>query len=277
MSFTPRINFNTLTTPGGIGQGLQGLVGAIDKSSVDRARIAEAEQQRQFQQQGLARLQEQDAANAGFRQQEFGERQRHNKVAEANQQAETGLRGLQSFGQGALNVAKLFQGPSAVDHARADMYTSAAEKNRRQVRDPTTLSAADETRRLVLVADDLGRWDTQAMLNPDYSPGKKPFFGDAPPPAKNKDADRAAYEAERRAYYGIGQGGAPAQNQAPAANLRAQVEARFPQGIPPEWEQSLLEAEANDQDAILQLTEELAKGAQQVAPGPELDLIGNPQ
>jgi hypothetical protein len=278
MAFTPRINFNTLTTPGGIGQGLQGLVASIDNASVKRAQIAAQQEQQaaqqQFQQQGLARLMAQDSANAAHRTDTLGESKRHNQAMETNAQAATGLRGLESFGKGVLNGAKMLQGPSEVDRARADMYNSAAEKNRRPVRDPNAISQADRTRRLELLQRDLEDWDSKAMMNPTYRPGEKPWFGAAPPPAGNRAADRAAFEQSRMGFYGLN-AAAPAAGG--GGDLRAQVQARFPRGIPPEWEQSLQEAEAGDQDSAAQLMEELMGGATpQVAPAQEVDLLGNP-
>jgi hypothetical protein len=285
MGFTPRINFNTLTTPGGIGQGLQGLVASIDNASVKRAQIAEREKQQAaqqgFQQQGLERLMAQDAANATYRADTLKESKRHNQAMEGNARAVTGLRGLESFGTGLKNGLKMLQGPSEVDRARADMYTSAAEKNRRPVRDPNAISQADRTRRLELLQRDLEDWDSKAMLNPMYRPGEKPWFGEAPPPAGNRAADRTAYEQSRMGFYGLN---AAAPTAGGGGDLRAQVQARFPRGIPPEWEMSLQEAEAGDQDSAAQLMEELMGGAApvapqvapQVAPEQEVDLLGNP-
>lgn len=100
-----RFNFRDITTPGGIGEGISNLTGALVEAPNKRRQLemqlAEMEARKQgrafdqgMQQQSLSRQLKADEANQGFRERELGLREQ-----ELNQ------RGVESMGRGIKNFA----------------------------------------------------------------------------------------------------------------------------------------------------------------------------
>lgn len=84
----PSFDYNSLATPGGIGQGLASLGGALADASA-RRRQAEVEQARlDFEKQGLARLQANDLANRSQQAMQFQDSVNHNRAQEEYQQGQ---------------------------------------------------------------------------------------------------------------------------------------------------------------------------------------------
>lgn len=267
---TPSFDYNSLATPGGVGQGLASIAGAVVNARATQNKAnAEA--------QGLARLEKRDQEDRILRERELAERSRANMAGEDLRKQELGLRGLESAGRGAVNVAKglgsLF--PNAKDQALTRKYNAEADRALRPpqpnaARDPSLIPAAVWNQLDQEATNEATDAMNRYKLSPEYTTAlgaSKAWFNKGPvPESPEQRFEKALQEArERRGLtrpqpWQTGQQPTPA-NAMPAAagNIRSRVSGLFGGAIPPDWEQSIMEAEAGDAEALQQLEEMLAE------------------
>lgn len=260
----PSFDYNSLATPGGVGQGLASIAGAVINA---RAMQNKAEAERQ----GLARLEQRDREDRMLRSAELDERARANKATENFRQQELGLRGLESFGRGAATVGKGIAGlfPDAKTAAQIDHLKSMAEKNRRPPapRPAPVMSHEARVGYLKLLEQAKADLQAKAMTDPRYKPTKNwGGWGDDTPAERSLEQELKDLEQTHPAAIALREATANQQAPAPASampaaagNLRARVSGLFGGAIPPDWEQSIMEAEAGDAEALQQLEEMLAE------------------
>ena len=275
----PSFDYNSIATPGGVGHGLQALAGSIINARATQNKAnAEA--------QGLARLEQRDQNEMRMGMSRMDETNRSNLANEEIRRQELGLRGLESAGRGAANFAKGVAGmfPDAKTAAQIDHLKSMAEKNRRPPPPKTTPPMSHEARvgYLKLLEQAEADLRNQAVVNAkDFQPQDVEWdiFSPDLPAKRNLEKELAELRQTHPAAIALRE--AKEREQAPvpanaapnaAGTLRARVSARFGGKIPPDWEQSLMEAEGNDVESQQQLEEMLG-----VAPQDSLDLLGNPQ
>ena len=301
----PRIDYNSLATPGGIGQGLAAL-----GDSVIRARIARNKADQDAQ--GLARMESRDAKLAAQNEARLAEEGRHNRAIESTKQQELDLRGLESFGAGVKNFAgglSKFADPTAA--ARVRHLDSMTAKNMRPPappKIPEVGEAAYSVARRALADQEEGLRN-ESRTNPDFQGAPAGIFSAAVPAKRNlqtelqqlrETSDDAKIVREymrqmeehakaRASGSAVPPGGpsGPGGSQAPipataipasVGALRKRVTQLYGGTIPPEVEQSLMEAEEGDADSAQQL-EELFTPADEntIAPTPKTNLLGEPE
>jgi hypothetical protein len=300
----PRIDYNSLATPGGVGQGLAAL-----GDSVIRARIARNKADQDAQ--GLARMEKRDSMLAAQNAARLEEDGRHNRAVEATQQQELGLRGLSTFGAGVKNVTSAIGGglskmmdPTA--QARVRYLDSMTQKNLRQPEQkiPEVGEAAYSVARRAL-ADQEAALQGEARTNPDFQEVPGMTRWNAVTPAKRnlqtelqqlrETSDDAKIVREymrqmeehakaRTAKAAVPPGGpnGPGGAQAPApatvipagaGSIRKRVTQLYGGAIDADLEASIAEAEMGDAESLQQLEELFAPVAQPEEP----DLLGNPR
>lgn len=268
----PSFDYNSLATPGGVGHGLASIAGAVvnaratqNKANVDA--------------QGLARLERRDQEDRALRAAEMEERTRANAANEDIRKQELGLRGLESFGRGAVNVGKglgsLISGPK--EAAQIDHLKSMAEKNRRPPvpKAPPQLGHEARVGYMKLLEQAKADLRSQAVTNPKaFAPRDVEWDILSPdlPAERNLEAELAELDKTHPAAIALRDATVNQQAPVAAGNLRARVSARFGGKLPPEWEQSLMEAEAGDAESMQQLEEMMG-----VAPQDSDDLLGGQQ
>lgn len=273
----PSFDYNSIATPGGVGHGLQALAGSlINARATQNKANAEA--------QGLARLEQRDQNEMRMGMSRMDEQNRSNLANEEIRRQELGMRGLESFGRGAANVAKGIGGlfPDPKTAAQIDHLKSMAEKNRRPPAPKTTPPMSHEARVGYLKLLEQAKADLQAkaMTDPRYKPTKNwGGWGDDTPAERNLEQELKDLEQNHPAAIALREAKereqAPA-NAAPAAagNLRARVSARFGGKIPPDWEQSLMEAEGDAKLNIPPDAESLQQLEEMLAEQPQPDTLG---
>lgn len=293
----PSFDFQSLNAPGGIGQGLGALSGALVNAAA-RRRQAEADRARlEFEKQGLARLEARDLANRSQEAMRFQEGVNHNRAQEEYQQGQLkrqdGLAALAKtrYDDGVKQQAvtdDLAATERSYQHNRQGRLDAAsiAEKDARAkyYSTPKTPSQPkDNSRAVNLQYEALAEKqaqrefdDSQIAHSAAVAKADGILWNDPMPPAPpTLEALRAKY----RKNFSLPLPGETAA--APTASpLRSRFAGMYPDGLPPEVELSLSEAEGGDQASAAQLERMLQQydaEEDDVAPGGELDLLGNPR
>lgn len=286
----PRIDYDAIATPGGIGAGLGNLVGSLAQARAMRQRTA-------ADQAGLARLRERDAMadqraqeEMALRQAQFDETKRSNLAGENIRTQEAGARGLAALAGGARSLGSglaSFMDPEKQARVR---YLQARTERLGQ---PTPISSESYVGALKLKQAAVDALNSAKMTSPkDFQPTSE---GEWNPLVENRQLPpKRDYEAELRAInenpeWGAiinryqdqikrgGQQAAAPVNAMPtaASTIRKRVVAAYGGAVPPEVEQSILEAEGNDLESLQQLEEMLNGSASPaVAPADPNDLLG---
>lgn len=292
----PSFDYQSLNAPGGIGQGLGALSGALVDAAARRRQAEAAQARLEFEKQGLARLEARDLASRSQEAMRFQEGVDHNRAQEEYQQGQLkrqdGLAALadRRYTEG-VTRQKTLDTANAVQQdfergqrAQVDA-ASIAEKNARAkyYSTPKTPSQPkDNSRAVNLQYEALAEKQAQR----DFDDGQLAhsaavakadgvLWNDPMPPAPpTLEALRAKY----RKNFNLP---LPGETAAPTASpLRSRFAGMYPGGLPPEVELSLSEAEGGDQASAAQLERMLQQydaGEDDVAPGGELDLLGNPR
>lgn len=244
---TPTINFDSITTPGGIGQGLAAVGASLARAKAIRERTA-------LEQQGLARLQAKDDQDMRHRMSVMEEQKRHNLAQEDLRRQ--GLSRLQGKPEDPL-----------LEEKRGLIQAQTAKLNRPPApRVAAPMSHEARVGYMKLVEQAKADLRAKALIDPAYKAVPGGMFSSGTPAQRNLEADLKELENTHPAAIALreaqtAQQAPVAANAAPngAGTLRARVMARFGnQPIPPDWELSLSEAEADDADALQQLEEMLA-------------------
>ncbi len=266
----PRFDYDAMATPGGIGQGLAGLGGALANAAARRRQAAVDEQRLAQQQQGMA--QQQANSDRGF-----DEGRRQFDARQINDGKRLGLEGLRVENETRrVGLAGL---PNMVDEARIRNLDASTKR----MGDPSRATPAKDPRIIPPAVwnqlDQAALEETDAEINriklsPEYTKevadSKGFVFGlGAGPAPRDLNAQREQLLRQNRERRGLSavqpwQGGSTSTpaNASPAAagTLRKRVAGAYGAQIPPDVLARLAEAEAGDEDAILDVEEALSGG-----------------
>ena len=313
----PSFNYNSLATPGGIGQGLASLGGALADASARRRQTELDNAKLDFEKQGLARLQSNDVANRSQEAMRFQESVNNNRAHDEFQQGElTRQNGLAALANTRYNAdaarqktldaaavtergyqherqGKLDASQEALNAAHAKHYATSMPS---VARDPFALRPETYLEGAKLAAQRAQARVAQEELSPEYRDqvaASKTWFNKGPVPATPASKSDAYYQeelgklglpAKPPAWHTTAQAGNTESHVTPSApSLRDQITALYGSNLHPDIAKSLAEAETGDKDSEAQLRELLQQHGDQegqretVAPGEELDLLGNPR
>lgn len=271
----PRFDYEALATPGGIGQGLAALGGALANAAARRRQAEAMEMKAAADQQGLARLQSNDVINRENRRREFGEQMRQGDERIKLEEKRIGLAGL----------AKPL---TPVDDARIRNLDASTERLKRPAglaslaRDPRIIPAAvwnqldQEASAEAMDAVNRRKLDPAHRAALDASkPGW--FSGPAGPAPMNDEQYREEVLRKARERRGLhlpqpwqaGPAAAEGKSTAPIAaqnaptgvgTLRKRALAAYGNAVDDEVLAAIAAAEAGDEEAAAQLEEMLAPG-----------------
>ena len=275
----PRLDYNSLATPGGIGQGMAGLMGSILQARALQNTAA-------VKQQGLAQMEDRNARQYMGQQADRQERGRANLANEALRGQEIAARnGMSSLPPSAMEVArtKLIEAQT-LRALRPPVPRAVAAPKPRDGISPEAYAGLERN-----IADGVAELRKDTLLHPSQFQATKNWFSPDEPAQRNIEDEVQAYTKERRETMGLNrrqpcQGGQPEQvaqpawvAPAPAASatgIRARITALYGGMLDPDTEQSVLEAEEGDPDALEQLEEMLQGTAPAIAPQDPNDLLG---
>jgi len=303
----PSFNYNSMMTPGGVGQGLGAVAAAIANAGNKRREMEQGLEDRDSRKQGLAQMEARANQSLGMDQRRLDEGYRHNIEMEARANQSLGMdqsrldegyrHNIEMEAQGVakqnadVQRYKDTQAASAQEWARgqpqrdADLNKTNAQAQSYSKGQSYRGTTANELVNIEKLVNDSYRDEENAALgNPDYLPTPTRLGFGTPTPARKKlltrEEHRAQYFATRpglqRAYDQAMQAPAPGGQ---GGDLASRAHAAYGGNIPPGVQQRL-DAIANNTPDAAQAQQELESlfgaPAAPVANPNGLDLLGNP-
>lgn len=300
----PSFDYQSLNAPGGIGQGLGALSGALVDAAARRRQAEAAQARLEFEKQGLARLQANDLADRSQRAMQFQEGVNHNRAQEEYQQGQLKRQdGLASLANTRYNDSMKRQAVTddfatterLYQHSRQDKLDAAniGQMNARAKNYSTPKTPSQPVDRTLLTPATYAQLsqqaekqaqtefeDSQMTHHAAVAKATGRLWNDPMPPTP---PTLEALRAKHRKSLGLPDT-PPTWKTAPAApaasSLRGRVTALYG-ALTPELEQSLAEAEKGDAESAAQLKGILQQAGGDEAVDPDggvdtLDLLGNP-